>query len=87
MVFKNWSFRLFIYVILLNILVVFLYDPTQLLSIGLLATVILILGLIFGIMSFVNKEQSDYKKYIGFIGNLILLVIGILASISDYLKF
>ena len=76
--FKHWSFVFFITVLLLNILVVFLYDSLQLLIIGLLATFFLVLGTIFGVVSYVKKEKNDYKKHIGLIGNLTLLVLDIL---------
>jgi uncharacterized membrane protein YccC len=74
MIFKNWAFKLFIYTLILNFIVIFLHHPTQLFLFGLLATCILIIGVVFGIISFVKKEQRDYKKLIGLFGNLALLI-------------
>lgn len=78
--FKHWSFVFFITVLVLNILFIFLHDSLQLLVIGLLSTFFLALGTILGFISFLRREKNDYKKYIGFIGNLILLVLGIAHS-------
>lgn len=43
-----------------------------------------VLGLILGIISYVKKEQNDYKKIIGSIGNLISVLI---LSIMNLLIF
>jgi hypothetical protein len=83
MIFKNWSFKLFIYVLILNFIIIFLYHPTQLLLFGLLATVCLCIGVIFGIVSFVKKEQRDYKKLLGLFGNLALLIFGIINTFLE----
>lgn len=34
--------------------------------------VTIILGAVFGILSVLKKENNDYKKYVGLIGNLVL---------------
>ncbi len=41
----------------------------------------IVLGLVFGIISFIKKEDTDYKTYIGFIGNIILFIIFALLNI------
>ena len=71
MVFKNWAFRLFIYSIILMLLSFVISNSL----ITILFHITLLVGLLFGTLSILKKESNDSKKYIGFIGNLILSII------------
>lgn len=91
MTYKQWSFNFFITVILLNILVgilvvkstIFVSYELQITIIGMMATFFLIAGVILGIMSYVKKENSDYKKKIGLFGNIFFLLLGIIISLFN----
>ncbi len=80
--YKKWVFRIFIHVVILNILVffitikfnTFLYDPVRVnLVISILdifATLSLLAGWIMIILSAVHKQLNDVKTWIGTIGLL-----------------
>ncbi len=86
MLYKNWAFKFFIYTIILNIIVAFLVFQstifndysTQIIICSLICTATLILGIIFGIISYKRKEENDFKKKLGLYGNIAILVLSIL---------
>ncbi len=88
MIYKNWAFRLFVYTVILNVLVMIMviqssiFNPftLQILVLSLLATLTCFTGIVFGIISYAKKEETDYKKRVGLIGNLIILFSGIILS-------
>ena len=73
MIYKNWSYKFFIYTIILNIIVAFLVIQStvfnnyaqQINVCAIISAVFLILGIIFGIISYNKKEETDYKKKLG----------------------
>ena len=89
--YKKWSFKLLIYLVLINItiaylvfnLVVGLNDMgvfnrnTTILSV--LATLLLIIGITLTILSIKNKEEKNYQYYFSIIGYPIFIVISILS--------
>lgn len=85
MVYKKWAFKFFIYTIVLNIIVAYLVIQsnifndysTQLLICIVLSNIVLILGIIFGVISYKKKEGNDIKKKFGLFGNLAILLLSI----------
>ena len=81
MEYKKWSFKLFIYVIILTCVIVYMvintasFNHVPLLPFAsYLVTILAILGTIFGVISFQKKEATDYKKMIGLFGNMAILL-------------
>ena len=85
MIYKNWACKFFIYTIILNIIVAYLvvqytmfYNYSmQIIICAILSTVLLVLGIIFGIISYKKKEENDLKKKLGLYGNLAILIFSI----------
>ncbi|MFK7806688.1 MAG: hypothetical protein AB8F74_02705 [Saprospiraceae bacterium] len=91
--FKKWSFRLFVYAIIANCLVFYkivnfasgfhseeILDR-DLMILSIVITVCLILGLIFIVLSYKNKEEKNYQYKFSIIGIPMLIVITILANL------
>lgn len=92
--FKNWSFRLLIYRIILEIYFTILnFNKPVVFNIGkkdeqaidwsytifeILIFITFVLGILFIIISIVKKEVKDYKFYIALIGHSIFLLFSIL---------
>ena len=89
--YKKWSFRLLIYLIIINVLVAYLvmnfavgfHDTGRFeQNIGILslvANLILIVGIVFTILSIKNKEGKNYQFYFSVIGYPIFLVLTLLS--------
>ncbi|GAB4161553.1 MAG: hypothetical protein Tsb0033_19220 [Winogradskyella sp.] len=89
--YKKWSFRLLIYLIIINALVAYLvmnfaigfHDIERFeQNIGILslvANLILIVGIVFTILSIKNKEGKNYQFYFSVIGYPIFLVLTLLS--------
>ena len=89
--YKKWSFRLLIYLIVINVLVAYLvmnfavgfHDVGRFeQNIGILsivANLILIVGIVFTVLSIKNKEGKNYQFYLSVIGYPIFLVLTLLS--------
>lgn len=85
MVYKTWAFRLFVYVVIANILVAYFVIQSTVFSdytrplvfLGFTATAFTIIGIILGVISFSKKEKNDYQKYLGLFGNVFFLLMGL----------
>jgi len=89
--YKNWSFRLLIYLIIINGAVAYLvinfvngfHDFGRLeRNIGILsiiANLLLILGIVFTILSIKNKEHKNYQYYFSIIGYPLFIVMTLLS--------
>ncbi|MFD1015505.1 hypothetical protein [Winogradskyella rapida] len=89
--YKKWSFRLLIYLIVINVLVAYLvmnfavgfHDVGRFeQNIGILsivANLILIVGIVFTVLSIKNKEGKNYQFYFSVIGYPIFLVLTLLS--------
>ena len=93
--YKKWSFRLLIYLIIINVLVAYfvinfavgLHDVGRFeQNIGILslvANLILIVGIVFTILSIKNKEHKNYQYYFSIIGYPIFLIMTLLSIFSN----
>jgi len=91
--YKKWAFRLFIYVLIMNVVsfgltvsyVDLAHDTTRLvqnlLLLGIMSTICLLVGLIMVVLCIINKEVNDGKTWTATIGLSFFLV----ASILTYL--
>ncbi|MFY7671958.1 hypothetical protein ACOSP6_12805 [Tenacibaculum sp. MEBiC06402] len=91
--YKNWSFRLLIYVILLNTVIAYLITAYQSfadkpdvfylkkLPLALLTSLLFAVGIVFTVLSVNNKEEKDYKYYISVYGYPIFIIFTILTSL------
>ncbi|MEP5933479.1 MAG: hypothetical protein ABJ218_00025 [Winogradskyella arenosi] len=89
--YKKWSFRLLIYLIVINVLVAYLVMNFAIVfhdvgrfeqNIGILsivANLILIVGIVFTVLSIKNKEGKNYQFYFSVIGYPIFLVLTLLS--------
>lgn len=89
--YKKWSFKLFLYLIIINIVVTYLvinfatglHDSSRFnQNIGLLSIVgnlILLIGVVLTILSIVNKEEKNYQFYISIIGYPIFIILTFLS--------
>ena len=93
--YKKWSFRLFLYAIIAYLVInykVLAYNginPLEALSTQIMISSIIIficlpLGLIFTILSYLNKEERNYEYYISIFGIPSLLIFLVLSFL--YLK-
>lgn len=94
--YKKWSFRLLIYLIIINVLVAYLvmnfavgfHDVGRFeQNIGILslvANLILIVGILFTILSIKNKEQKNYQYYFSIIGYPIFLILTLVSIFSNF---
>ena len=93
--YKKWSFRLLIYLIIINVLVAYfvinfavgLHDVGRFeQNIGILslvANLILIVGIVFTILSIKIKEHKNYQYYFSIIGYPIFLIMTLLSIFSN----
>ncbi|MFP4845888.1 hypothetical protein [Winogradskyella sp. PE311] len=89
MVYKHWSFVFFATAVILNLLVAYFAIKTtnyigydhHIFVFGLKSYFFATVGTILGVLSFIKKEKNDYKKYIGLMGNGILLISSIIANL------
>lgn len=81
---KKWAYKIFIYVLLLNILVAYMvvrstYEPLAILTCSLLATLLLIFGIALTIMSIKNKEERNYQYHVSIWGYSIFIILTIIS--------
>ncbi len=95
--YKNWSYRFFIYLVIINIVIVFLtinfvsYSGNQkangfvlkIMILSILSFIFFIAGSILTILSYTKKENKDYKFYISAIGYPLFLILSILAKFMN----
>lgn len=91
--YRSWSFRLLIYVLLLNLLAMyltiqfipFIHDEerflTRMLILSALAMLLFIAGVILTIFSVRNKEKKDYKYKVSVYGYPTFFLISIIVPI------
>ena len=82
--FKKWSFHFMIWIIIINIISFYLtigyMNEEALLYFGIIATILLVLSLIFIILSSIKKEKKNYQYWISLVGIFIFGVLPIIAS-------
>jgi small-conductance mechanosensitive channel len=90
--FKKWAFHFMIWIIIINIITIYLtisYTSifnTQnntgeiLLYFGIIATILLLLSITFIILSSIKKEKRNYQYWISIVGIFIFGVLPIIAS-------
>ena len=84
--FKTIAFKCLIFVVVINVAVAYYtYKSTsfetynrQILVFGVLAAIFLYTGIVMGLISYLKKEKGDYEKYLGFFGNIVFLIVGII---------
>ena len=90
--YRSWSFRLLVYVLLLNAVTMYLtikFTPLvhdserfyiRMLLLSVLALILFITGVILTVLSVNNKEDKDYKYKISIYGYPIFFIVSVLAS-------
>lgn len=93
--FKKWSFRLLMYLIIINVAIAYLvinymvgfHDPNifnrNVLILSMVANLILLAGIILTIFVVKNKEHKNYQYYFSVIGYPIFILLTILSSILN----
>lgn len=78
--YKNWSFRLLIYLIFFNLAIAYivlnyvegLHDPhifsRNIIILSIITNLMLVAGVVLTILSIKSKEEKNYKYYISIIG-------------------
>ncbi|MEP0265866.1 hypothetical protein [Dokdonia sp.] len=94
--FKKWAFHFMIWIIIINIITVYLLTTSAslfntnhntgevVLRLGLVATLLLVLSLLFIILSLVKKEKRNYQFWIAAIGILLFGGFPLLMSVFGY---
>lgn len=89
--YKKWSFRLLIYLIIINITVAYLvvnyavgihdegHFKRNIRILDLVGIVILIIGVVLTILSIKNKEEKNYQYYAAIIGYLFFTIMALLS--------
>lgn len=89
--YKKWSFKLLIYLVIIDILVTYLvisftigaHDierfEQNITIISIIGNLILVIGIILTILSIKNKEQKNYQFYTSIIGYPIFLMMTLLS--------
>ncbi|MEL6657797.1 MAG: hypothetical protein AAFY48_04115 [Bacteroidota bacterium] len=92
--YKKWAFRLFIYVIILNLAVAylvasfipFIHDETAFVRnttiLSILSFLSLIAGTIFTVLSYRNQEEKNYQYHISIWGYPIFIALSILLLLA-----
>ncbi|CAL2088931.1 conserved membrane hypothetical protein [Tenacibaculum sp. 190524A05c] len=90
--YKSWSFRLLVYIVLLNILSGYLaynYFPLvhsaenfyiRMMGLSIIIFLLLVAGIVFTIFSVKNKEEKDYKYKFSIYGYPIYIVFSVIVS-------
>lgn len=89
--YKKWGFKVFIYIILLNILVAYMvfqgnYHPLAIFACSVLATLLLMLGIVLTIMSIKNKEEKNYQYYVSIWGYSIFVILTAISILNSLPK-
>lgn len=84
--YKKWSFKVLIYTIAFNALVIFMmyrgnYMPIAIVACQWLANILLLVSTILIILSIQHKEPKNYEYYVSIVGNAILIILTILSII------
>ncbi len=91
--FKKWAFHFLIWVIVINIII--FYKSTRYTSVlieqdntglaifylGVIATILLLMSLIFVVLSTIKKEQKNYQYWISVIGIILFGIFPIILNI------
>lgn len=95
--FRNWAFRFIIWLIIINGIIAYLIathfnlpytvDNTgEIISrLGLVATLLLVLSLLFIILSIVKKEKRNYKFWVVIVGLFVFGIAPLLLGAFSYL--
>ncbi len=90
--FKSWSFRLLIYLLIINIVVFYMvvnfddgFDNSEkfnqnLYILSMIGNLILLIGVVLTIFSVVKREEKNYQYYTSVIGYPIIMIISFLMS-------
>ncbi|WP_299122196.1 hypothetical protein [uncultured Tenacibaculum sp.] len=89
--YKKWSFKLLLYLIIINIVVAYLvfnfaiglHDSSRfnqnIGTLSIIGNLILLAGIVLTILSIVNKEKKNYQFYISIIGYPIFIILTFLS--------
>lgn len=82
--YRKWSFKVFVYTLLTNALVVYMvyqgnYNLLAIIVTSWIANFLLLTGTILTILTIQNKEPKDYQYYTAIIGNSILILLTIIS--------
>lgn len=91
-VYRKWSYKVFIYMFWLNILIAFMvgrgnYHPWAITGASLLATVLLVVGILLIIVSVKNKEEKNYQFHVSIWGYTIFLILTVISIFSEIYLF
>lgn len=93
--YKKWSFRLLIYLIIINVLAAYLvinfvdgfHDigrfEQNIGILSLMTNLILIIGIVFTVLSIKKKEQKNYQYYFSIIGYPIFLIMTLVSMVLN----
>lgn len=85
--YKKWAYKLFIYMFLINILIVYItiqgnYAPLIVIFSSLLAFALLVIGSLLTFLSVLNKEDKNHQYHISLWGYPIFIILTVISMFS-----